>query len=211
MSGRRRGRRPGSQDTREAILAAARTAFAEGGYDATSVRRIAAAAGVDPALVHHYFTTKEQLFQAAVAFPVDLPTALAGIAEGPVAELGDRLADTFLGAWEHPRTGPALEALLRSALTSQVVGRLVREFFTRHIVRSVGVRLADVVPATELPVRAGFVASQLFGLAVVRYLLRFEPIASAPRDSVRRTVGPTLQSYLTGPVDDLPEAAPGPE
>lgn len=207
MSARRRGRRPGSQDTREAILAAARTAFAEGGYDTTSVRRIAAAAGVDPALVHHYFTTKEQLFQAAVAFPVDLPTALAGIAEGPVAELGDRLADTFLGAWEHPRTGPALEALLRSALTSQVVGRLVREFFTRHIVRSVGVRLADVVPATELPVRAGFVASQLFGLAVVRCLLRFEPIASAPRDSVRRTVGPTLQSYLTGPLEALREPA----
>jgi len=198
---RQRGRRPGRQNTREAVLQAARLAFAEAGYDRASVRQIAAAAGVDTALVHHYFGTKEQLFQAAVEFPVDLPTTLARVADGPVGGLGQRLVDTFLEAWEHPVSGPALEALIRGALAHRVYGRLIREFFAVHIVRSVGVRLEGVVPADEVPIRANFVASQLFGLAVVRYLLRFEPMASLPRDAVATTVAPTIQRYLTEEID----------
>src|SRR5699024_11211711 len=106
--------------------------------------------------------------------------------------------------WEHPHSGPALAALLRSALTSRVVGQLVREFFAVHVVRSVGARLADFVPAEELQVRAGFVAGQLFGLAVVRHLLRLEPLTSSPRETVAVVVAPTLQRYLTGKLEDSP-------
>ncbi len=200
----RRGRRPGRQDTREAILRAARTAFADGGFDGTSIRQIAAAAGVDAALVHHYFTSKDQLFQAAVEFPVDVAATLERVTDGTVEELGHRLVETFLGAWEHPVSGPGLEALLRGALTNRVSGRLVREFFMVQIVRTVGRRLEGVVPAGELPARASLVASQMLGLATVRHLLRFEPLASTPRESVVRTVGPTVQRYLTGELDVLP-------
>lgn len=204
MTARRRGRRPGNQDTRETILAAARHAFAEDGYDATSVRRIAAAAGVDAGLVHHYFTTKEQLFQTAVDFPVDLSSTLQRVTQGPVEELGHRLVDTFVHAWEHPVSGPALQAVLRGALTNRVSARLVREFFTVQISRSMVVRLDGVVPAHEVPARATFVASQLIGLATVRYLLRFEPLASTRPEAVIATLAPTVQRYLTGEIDGAP-------
>lgn len=206
---RPRGRRPGKQDTRAAILTTARVAFAERGYDGTSVRQVAAAAGVDSALVHHYFTTKDQLFQAAVGFPLDIPATLAGVTDGPVEELGRRLTDTFVRAWEHPASGPALEALLRRALTNRVAGRLVREFFAVGIVRAVKPRLAGVVPLHEVPARADFVASQLFGLAVVRHLLRFEPVASTPRQAVVAAVAPTVQRYLTGQIEGLPDLLTG--
>lgn len=197
----RRGRRPGSSDTRQEILVAAREAFATAGYDATTIRRIAIAAQVDAALIHHYFGTKEQLFLAAVQFPLNPVDLIEKITTGPPESLGERLADTFLSAWDHPETGPVLAALLRGALTDRLSGRLVQEFFARQIAQRVGERLADLVDRDEVPARVTLAASQLFGLALLRYILRFEPLASLPHEVVVATVAPTLQRYLTGDSD----------
>ncbi|MFC3500395.1 TetR family transcriptional regulator [Micromonospora krabiensis] len=195
---RRTGRRPGNPDTREAILDAARAAFAERGFDAASIRAIAATAGVDPALVHHYFGSKDQLFLAAMQAPVDprelLPKVLAGDRDG----LGERLVRMFLGVWDSP-AGTAGVALLRSAVSNEWTARLLREFLTTQVLRRVLDHL-DVAPA-ELPLRGSLVASQLIGLAMMRHVIRLEPVASASPETLAATVGPTVQRYLTG---DLP-------
>ncbi|MDI5941196.1 MULTISPECIES: TetR family transcriptional regulator [unclassified Micromonospora] len=192
---RRTGRRPGNPGTREAILAAARAAFAERGFDAASIRSIAAAAGVDPALVHHYFGGKDQLFLAAMGAPLDpgelLPRVLAGDADG----VGERLVRTFLGVWDSP-AGTAAVALLRSAVSNEWTARLLREFLVTQVLRRVLHHL-DVDPA-ELPLRGSLVASQLVGLALMRHVVRLEPVASAPPETLVAAVGPTVQRYLRG-------------
>ncbi|MFV2009213.1 MULTISPECIES: TetR family transcriptional regulator [unclassified Micromonospora] len=201
---RRTGRRPGNPDTREAILAAARQVFGERGFDQASVRAIAAAAGVDPALVHHYFGTKDNLFLAAMDAPVDpgelLPQALAG---GP-EQVGERLVRLVLGVWDSP-AGVAALALLRSALTNDWTARLMREFVTTQIIRRVLGQL-DLDQA-ELPVRSALVASQMAGLLVVRYILRLAPLSTMAADEVAAAVGPTIQRYLTGPLTTAAGAA----
>ncbi|MPZ25871.1 MAG: TetR family transcriptional regulator [Micromonosporaceae bacterium] len=195
---RRTGRRPGKQDTREVILAAAREAFADRGYDGASIRAIATSAGVDPALVHHYFGTKEQLFLATVQPPVDPAELIPKLVAGGVDGLGRRLLETFLSVWEHPVTGPAFEALLRRAFANRVSARLVREFFAVQVIRRAMQSLGGAIDPAEVPLRATLAASQLFGLAVTRYVLRFEPLASAPRETVVAAVAPNLQRYFTG-------------
>ncbi|MFI2664023.1 TetR/AcrR family transcriptional regulator [Micromonospora carbonacea] len=192
---RRTGRRPGNPGTREAILDAARAAFAERGFDASSIRSIAAAAGVDPALVHHYFGGKDQLFLAAMGAPLDpgelLPRVLAGDPDG----VGERLVRTFLGVWDSP-AGVAAVALLRSAVSNEWTARLLREFLVTQVLRRILQHL-DVDPA-ELPLRGSLVASQLVGLALMRHVVRLEPVASAPAEALVAAVGPTVQRYLRG-------------
>ncbi|MEU5721773.1 TetR family transcriptional regulator [Micromonospora sp. NPDC047738] len=194
---RRTGRRPGNPGTREAILDAARTAFAERGFDGASIRAIAAAAQVDPALVHHYFGTKEELFRATVAIPIDpadlLPAVLAGGPDG----VGERLVRTFLAVWDSPVGGAAV-ALLRSAVGNEWTARLLREFLVTQVLRRVLDQL-DVDPA-ELPLRGGLVGTQMIGLAMMRYVIRLEPVASATPEALVATIGPTVQRYLTGPL-----------
>lgn len=200
---RRTGRRPGHEDTRAAILAAAREVFAARGYDGATIRGIAAGAGVDPALVHHYFGSKQQLFTATVEFPVDPEPLLAQILAGDREEVGTRLVGTFVSTWDSP-VGAAGVALVRSAVTNDDVARLLREFLTTQILRR-ALRTLDV-PSAEAPLRGALAASQIAGLAVMRYLLRMEPLASAEPATVVATVGPTVQRYLTGPLP--PQARP---
>ncbi|MDO3704688.1 TetR family transcriptional regulator [Micromonospora sp. C28SCA-DRY-2] len=195
---RRTGRRPGKPDTREAILDAARTAFAERGFDAASIRAIAATAGVDPALVHHYFGSKDQLFLAAMNAPVNPGELIPRIVAGDRDGIGERLVRLFLGVWDSP-AGTAGVALLRSAMSNEWTARLLREFLVTQVLRRVLDHL-DVDPA-ELPLRGSLVASQLIGLAVMRHVVRLEPIASAPAETLVAVVAPTVQRYLTG---DLP-------
>ena len=197
---RRVGRRPGRQDTRGGIVAAAREVFAERGYDGASIRQIAANAGVDPALVHHYFGTKEQLFLAVVQPPVNPADLVPRIVAGDPAKLGERLVTTFISMFESPVTAPAFEALLRGAFANRLSGKLIREFFAVQILRRVVRELEAVVDAAELPLRANLAASQLLGLAATRYILKFEPIATVPRETVIAAVAPTLQRYLTGDI-----------
>lgn len=197
---RRVGRRPGRQDTRGGIVAAAREVFAERGYDGASIRQIAASAGVDPALVHHYFGTKEQLFLAVVQPPVNPADLVPRIVAGDPAKLGERLVTTFISMFESPVTAPAFEALLRGAFANRLSGKLIREFFAVQIIRRVVRELDAVIDAAELPLRANLAASQLLGLAATRYILKFEPIATVPRETVIAAVAPTLQRYLTGDI-----------
>ncbi|HLS73771.1 MAG TPA: TetR family transcriptional regulator [Actinomycetaceae bacterium] len=195
---RRSGRRPGHSGAKEHILAAAREQFAAGGYEGTSIRGIAAVAKVDPALVHHYFGTKEKLFVAVVAPPADPGELIPQVMSGPVEEVGERVVRMFLTVLESPATGPGFRALLRGALANDLSARLLREFFTRQVVRRLTAALDSVVPAAEMPTRASLVASQIFGMVLMRYLIGLEPIASMGHDEVVAAVAPTVQRYLIG-------------
>ncbi|MFY1686780.1 TetR family transcriptional regulator [Plantactinospora sp. WMMB782] len=206
---RRSGRRPGNPDTREGILRAAREAFAERGFDHTSIRAIATGAGVDPALVHHYFGTKDQLFLATIDIPFDPQEVLPQIAAGGLDGIGERLVRTFLRVWDSP-AGTAAAALFRSAMNNEWTARLLREFLETQVLRR-ATGMLEIDPA-EAPLRSSLVATQMSGLVIVRYILRLEPLASAPPDVVVAAVAPTLQRYLAGDVSRLTgaPAAPGP-
>lgn len=198
---RRIGRRPGNPDTRATILAAARTTFAERGFDQASIRAIAATAGVDPALVHHYFGSKDKLFLAAMNAPADPAQVVPTILAGDPDQIGERLVRAFLSIWDSPAGTPAV-ALLRSAVSNEWTARLLREFLTTQVLRPVLDHL-DADPA-QAPLRGSLVASQLFGLAMARHVLRLEPIASAAPETLISSVGPTMQRYLTAPLEGQP-------
>jgi AcrR family transcriptional regulator len=193
------GRRPGNPGTKEAILVAAREAFAERGYDQSSVREIASAAGVDPALVHHYFGTKDRLFLAVLEAPVDPAEMLPQIVEGPVGELPERLVGTFLSIWDDPVSGGAAVALLRSAFQREPAARLLRDFLTTQLMPAALSRLD--MGAAEVRLRFELVAGQLVGVAVMRYVLRLEPLASAPPPVVVAALAPTVRRYLFEPLN----------
>jgi AcrR family transcriptional regulator len=192
---RRTGRRPGNPDTRTAILAAAREAFGERGYDATSIRMIATSAKVDPALVHHYFGTKEQLFLETLQIPIDPREILPEMLAGPRDEVGARLVGTFVRVWDSP-AGTAAVAVMRSAMSNDWTVRLVRDFVTTQVLRRVAAHL-ELDPA-EAPYRVALVATQMAGLAMVRYIIKIEPLASAAPEWVVQALAPTVQRYLTG-------------
>ncbi|HYN93052.1 MAG TPA: TetR family transcriptional regulator [Pilimelia sp.] len=192
---RRTGRRPGKTDTRDAILAAAREGFGERGYDATSMRAIATAAGVDPALIHHYFGTKEQLFVATLNMPMRPGELLPQVVAGGAHEAGERLVRTFLRVWDSP-AGAAGAALLRSGVSNEWTARLLREFLTTQILRRL-MKLLEL-EGPDAPMRANLAASQIMGMAMARYIIKLEPLATAPSETVVAAVGPTIQRYLTG-------------
>jgi AcrR family transcriptional regulator len=187
----RTGRRPGAGGTRERILSAARSHFTEVGFDGATIRGIAAAAGVDPALVPHYFGSKEGVFRAAVEFPVDPADFLPRLLEPGLDGLGERLARFFLDTWDSPAGSPLL-ALIRSVVASETAAELFRDFVSREVLG----RLADAIEVDNPELRTNLVASQLVGLAMVRYVVRIEPLASASPEEVARWVGPTLDRYL---------------
>ncbi|MER6346099.1 TetR/AcrR family transcriptional regulator [Streptomyces sp. NPDC001595] len=197
---RRRGRprrtEPGSGDTRDRILGAAREEFSERGYEKTSVRGIAKAADVDPALVHHYFGTKEQVFQAAVE-TVFAPALRAPdvIFEGPDDEVGERFARFLFGVWENPVTRTPLLAVLRSAVNNEVAAAVFRRLVSHQLLRRVAARLG--LPDAEL--RAELAAAQLVGVAMLRYVIKLEPLASTDVEVIIERVAPVVQSHLTGP------------
>jgi AcrR family transcriptional regulator len=190
----RTGRRPGIGGTRERILAAARSDFGKGGYEGTTIRGIAAQAKVDPALVMHYFDSKDGVFRAAVKFPVDpaefIPRLLAPGLDG----LGERLVRVFVETWDSPAGSPLL-GLIRSVVGNEDAAALLREFVTREVLG----RLARALELDQPQLRAALVASQLVGLAMIRYVVRVEPLASARTDDLVAWLGPTLQRYLTDP------------
>lgn len=193
---RRTGRRPGRQDTRGTILRAARRLFAEHGLEGASVRQIAGEAGVDPALVHHYFGTKEALFREVLQIPVDIDRALEEMLGGDPAGSPERILRGFLGFWEHPVTGPALVGFLRTVVSRSWTGALARELFAARVVPSVAERVPVPGDPEEVRLRVSLVASQLYGLALARHVLRLEPLASTPTEQVVAAVAPTLRRYL---------------
>ncbi len=196
-----RGRRPGGADTRAAILAAARTDFAEQGYDATSVRGIARRAEVDPALVHHYFGGKAALFATAMDFPADPAALIVGVVRGPRDQVGENLVRTFLGVWDSEAGRERFQALIRSALTHREATVMLREFLTREVFGRVLHEFAPSgEPPHELELRAGLAASQMVGLAVMRYIVEFPAVVDATHEELAAMLGPTIQQYLA-PLD----------
>ncbi len=188
----RSGRRPGDNDTRGEVLAAARATFADKGYHGATIRAIAAAADVDPALVHHYFGTKEDLFVAAVRLPMP-PAEFADRIIGPgVDGAGERLAAAFFGVWEDPATRDALLSMLRGAFATDQGAAVLRDFFGTVLVR----RLAGRLDGEDAELRMTLAAAHLVGVAVLRYVIRFPDLESASVDDLVALVGPRLQAYL---------------
>ncbi len=197
---RRSGRRPGNQDTRQSILDAARAMFAERGFDQTTIRAIATEAKVDPALVHHYFGTKDKLFLASMNAPIDPAELVPKALSGPREEAGERLVRLMLTVWDSP-AGVAAVALLRSAMSNEWTARLMREFLITQVLRrAVGELLLD--PA-EAPMRSTLVATQMAGLMVARYVLKLEPLVSADVDTLAAAIGPNVQRFLTDPMPEV--------
>jgi AcrR family transcriptional regulator len=196
----RTGRRPGVSGTREAILGAARRAFAEHGYQHATVRGVADLAGVDPALVHHYFGTKQELFVAAVQLPVNPVEQLMAVLNEDSDQAGRRMVETFLSVWDHAATQNPLLALIRSAVGDEHAAAMLREFITEEVLGQIARRLGGA----DARLRATLVGSQIIGLAMARYIVKVEPLASAPPTQVVAAVGPTLQRYLTGDLADPP-------
>ncbi|GAA4050202.1 TetR family transcriptional regulator [Nonomuraea soli] len=187
---RRPGRRPGAADTRGEILTAARKVFSEKGYDKATMRGIAREAGVDPALVHHYFANKEGVFAEALQLPVTPDVILPELLGAPRHELGERLVRLLLTVTSDPQAREPVIALMRSAMTNDQARETLREFMSSAML----FRVADALEVPHIRIEAAF--AQMFGIIMARYVLRLEPIASADLEEIVELVGPTLQRYL---------------
>ena len=189
-----RGRRPGGPDTRGAILAAARESFAHKGFAGTTIRAVAASAGVDAALVHHYFGSKDDLFIAALEIPVDPRRVVPEIFGAGTDGAAERLLRLFLSVWDDPQARLPLLAMVRGSLGNEGPVDLLREGLTRIVFGP----LREVLTGEDAEDRAQLVASQMIGLVVARYVLAFEPLASMPADDLVAWVAPNIQRYLDG-------------
>jgi AcrR family transcriptional regulator len=185
------GRRPGESGTRDAILDAARILFADRGYEGASLRAIASGAGVDPALIRHFFGDKQSLFAATVADRTTLPERMLGAIAGDPRDVGRRFTDTYLRLWEDPDTRPLLHALVRSAATSQGAADMVVELLQGRMRSYDGVD--DV-----LAQRISLAGAHLLGVAFARYVLRIPPLADLPHDDLVDEIAPSIQRYLSG-------------
>jgi len=193
---RRSGRRPGASGTREAIRAAAAAQFATRGYDRTTLRSIAAEAGVDAALVSHYFGSKQALFVDVARLPFDPAEALPRLLHGPADEVGERVARFALTLLEDGDARQRVTGLVRAAASEPAAAHLLRDLLAREVFA----RVAHELGLPDAPLRANLVGSQIVGLVVARYVVAVEPLASASAEEVVRAIAPTLQRYLTGPL-----------
>lgn len=191
-SPRRRGRPRGVSDARGRIIAAAVDEFGEQGYDGATIRLIAARAGVDSALVHHYFGTKADLFAEAVGIPLRPDIDVPGILTGPRDEVGARLIRYVLEAFETPEIRRRGVMLLRTAIGSKLTTPLLSGFLSRELLS----RVARSLDVDDADLRAALVASQIAGMLIARYVLRLPALAGASVDELVERVGPTVQRYL---------------
>jgi AcrR family transcriptional regulator len=184
-----------SEKSRTAILTAARQLLAAKGYEGTTIRGVAAEAGIDPSMVMRYYGNKDGLFAAAVDVDLMLPTDAA---QWPRDGLGEGLARHFVSRWEGALSDELLTMLLRSASTNPAAAERMQTVFRAQVLEFV----RDVAPdGPELPRRAGMVCSQLLGLALCRYVLAIPPVVAMDGDTLARTIAPVLQHYLTGDLD----------
>jgi AcrR family transcriptional regulator len=191
----RTGRRTGTSTTREQIAVSARRLFAELGYERATFRAIAAEAAVDPALVVHFYGSKDELFREVMQLPPAVSDALVRIAEAPRASMGRRLAELVVAALENPATRDVILGRIRSASSHPEAAALVRETVTRDLLR-----LTSAIGGDRPDVRAVLVGAHVVGIALARYVVCVEPLASLPPDEVVALVAPTFQQHLTGPL-----------
>ena len=187
------GRRSGAPDTRGEILRVAREEFAAKGFDRTSMRGVARLAGVDPALIHHYFDGKDGLFAASMALPLSPREKLAEALDVPRAEAGVVIIRTMLGVWDDDQYRPALLAALRSLTSGGEAASVLRKAFLEGMIFPV---LRQEIEGSVSDRALGLIGTQIIGLIVARYLVEVEPIASMERDALAELVGPTLQRYI---------------
>ncbi len=193
---RPRGRRPGRTDTRAAIPAAALALFSEMGYEKVSLRAIARAADVDPALIHHYFENKADLFARSVLdIPLDAERIVADILAGPVEGIGERTIHAFLSAWDQPGAGDRFTAMLRAAVTVPNARRPLSEFMTREIL----VKVAEALGHPNARLRAQLAVSMLLGLALSRDILELPSLVKARNPVLVKVLGRALQTQLVDP------------
>jgi AcrR family transcriptional regulator len=190
---RPRGRRPAGEDTRAALLDAARVEFTERGFDGATVRTIAQRAGVDAAMVNHWFGGKDGLFVAALEIPVNPGEIIHRILGGDPEHTAERLLRTFLSVWDD-NGGGALVALMRSVASHEEAARMMRELLGRVVLG----RIVSAIAPDRPELRAGLCGTQVAGLGIIRYVIRLEPLASADHDTVVAAIAPNLQRYLTG-------------
>jgi AcrR family transcriptional regulator len=192
---RPRGRRRAGEDTRAALLDAARVEFTERGFDGATVRTIAQRAGMDPAMVNHWFGGKDGLFVAALELPINPEDIIRRVLDGPPGQTAERILRTFLSVWD-ANGGGALTALVRSVASHEAAARMMREFVSRVVFG----RIVSAVAPDQPELRTALCGTQITGLAMVRYVIRLEPLASADHDTVVAAIAPNLQRYLTGVV-----------
>lgn len=188
----RTGRRPGTSDTRDQILAVARRRFATRGYDATSLRGIATDAKVDPALLIHYFGTKEGLFTAATGLPTGLSEVFAGQQGQTLRDFAESLVRSYLRFIDGDQSRNAILALVRSAVSNDKAAAMLREFLAAELLPVIASRTGH----ENAPLRAGLVAAQLMGVAMLRHVVRLDPVARATPDEIVALVAPVIEHYL---------------
>ena len=198
---RKRGRPKGSTTgtTKAAILRAASKEFSHAGYEAASLRSVARRAGVDPALVHHYFKDKDDLFVQAMHIPVNPGEIIAQAATAPLEQMGEALVRALLTTWRKPAFRTAATAMMRGLISSSSATKILRPFLQKEIFSRLGSRL----PEDSAEPRVALVASQIIGLIVARYIIDLEPLASMDDEQVIELVAPTIQRYLTGELPAL--------
>ncbi len=192
----RPGRRAGDSGTRDAILAASRARFIAAGFRGATIRAIAAEAGVDPALVLHFFGSKERLFSESVHLPVDPAKRLHEALECDRETAGAALVEFLLDTWDSEDANRTMLAIVRSAATDEPAARMIREQVVGAVaqtLRAHGMDRADY--------RAALVASQMAGLAIGRYMIGLPPLVEADRAALVEAFGPTVQRYLTGALE----------
>jgi AcrR family transcriptional regulator len=196
----RTGRRSGTPGTRETILTVARRRFATRGYDATSLRVIAAEAEVDPALVIHYFGTKEGLFVAATGLPAGLPALFASLTALQEADRIPALVRGYLQVVDSDQSRNAILALVRSAVSNDKAAAMMREFLTAELLPVI----AGLTGHQDARLRASLVAAQLMGIAMVRHVIKVDPLARASPDEIVTLVTPAIDQYLRASNPRLP-------
>ena len=196
----RRGRREGASESREHILATARRLFAEHGFEGTSLRQVAREAGVDPAMIHHFFKGKDELFALSVALPADPAQVLDGVDQHDPGHRAEAIVRAVLRLWESPAQH-SLVAFIRGTIGSRSKTLLLREVVTRTIISRIMAGIPG--PPEEVALRGNLVATQMVGLMLVRYVVKLEPLASASPEDVVRLLAPNVQHYLTGELDGL--------
>lgn len=199
----RAGRRPGANATREQILAAARQAFARHGYAGATIRSVAAAAGVDPALVIHFFKSKAGLFGSAMELPFVPAEVFPALVRGEPSEIGERFVRFFLRMWDAQPARDRFLGLVRAAVSEEAAAAALRGY----VVEEVFAPLASLLRLPQPELRAALVASQLTGLAFARYVMRVEALISATTDDLAALVGPAIQVYLSPSLPLPPEGA----
>lgn len=195
MKSPRTGRRPGAGTARTDILDTAREIFAREGFRGTTVRAVASAAGVDPALITHYFGSKQGLFEAAIDLPFEPSLAFSGLVAGPRDGIGERIVRFFLATWT-AESGHALPTLVRIVVNEPAAARTLERLLIRE-----GLGPALAAAGFDQPeLRAALIASQLVGAGLLRFILGMEPLAALPEEHLVAWLAPAIQRYATGPL-----------